>query len=67
LTHNFSSLGFSLKLTGNLRVKFLLTTDSGYTKDAGATLGIYGVRYVRAVGYFLMSECATRPARENRV
>jgi len=29
--------------------------------------GIDGVRYLRAIGYFSMSQCATGPARERKV
>jgi len=28
---------------------------------------MYGVRYLRAIGYFSMSQCATGLARESRV
>ena len=42
-----------------------------YTMDVSCLLwtgsGIYGVRYLRAIGYFSMSQCATRPARERKV
>ena len=29
--------------------------------------GIYGVRYLRPIGYFSMSQCATKLARERKV
>ena len=42
-----------------------LTVDFSCLLRAGS--GIYGVRYLRAIGYFSMSQCATRPGRERKV